>query len=148
MKAAFLSSSLIASKGTAGPVSKALRPGKLLERSSRVKQIYAGDTKARRQAAPSLIPTDEMRAHQLLNEPKLKPELREQSQNLKKDALGRVRMSVRMTTEQHLHLKLIAAHAHLSAQAIIEQALDEYVTRHGTDLIPNACNCIKDKIFS
>jgi len=148
MKAAFLSSSLIASKGTAGPVTKALKPEKLIERSARVKKLYAGSDLPPRKSPPP-IPQGGFRAHEVLNESASIEDktLRTHSQKLKKDNLGRVRMSIRMTTEQHLHLKLIAAHAHLSAQTIMEQALDEYVSRHGTDLIPDACDCVKDKIF-
>ncbi len=98
--------------------------------------------------APVRSPLQPPRAHDLLQD-KEEPEenLKVHSETLKKDRLGRVRMSVRMTPEQHLHLKLIAAHSHMSAQSIIEHAMDEYVERHGADLIPGACACIRDKMF-
>lgn len=64
---------------------------------------------------------------------------------LKKDKLGRIRISVRMAPKDHLQLKLIAAHTQMSAQAIFETALEEYVANHGTELLPASCACVLDK---
>ncbi|PHQ66973.1 MAG: hypothetical protein COB93_11455 [Sneathiella sp.] len=64
---------------------------------------------------------------------------------LKKDNLGRIRISVRMAPKDHLQLKLIAAHTQMSAQAIFETALEEYVSNHGTELLPESCSCVLDK---
>ncbi len=64
---------------------------------------------------------------------------------LKKDKLGRIRISVRMAPKDHLQLKLIAAHTQMSAQAIFETALEEYVANHGTELLPESCSCVLDK---
>ncbi len=64
---------------------------------------------------------------------------------LKKDGLGRIRISVRMSPRDHLQLKLIAAHTQMSAQSIFETALEEYVANHGTEILPQSCNCVLDK---
>jgi len=64
---------------------------------------------------------------------------------LKKDKLGRIRISVRMAPKDHLQLKLIAAHTQMSAQAIFETALEEYVANHGSEILPESCNCVLDK---
>jgi hypothetical protein len=64
---------------------------------------------------------------------------------LTKDKLGRIRISVRMAPKDHLQLKLIAAHTQMSAQAIFETALEEYVSNHGSSILPDSCSCVLDK---
>ena len=64
---------------------------------------------------------------------------------LTKDKLGRIRISVRMAPKDHLQLKLIAAHTQMSAQAIFETALEEYVSKHGSSILPENCACVLDK---
>ena len=64
---------------------------------------------------------------------------------LTKDKLGRIRISVRMAPKDHLQLKLIAAHTQMSAQAIFETALEEYVSNHGSRILPASCSCVLDK---
>lgn len=64
---------------------------------------------------------------------------------LTKDKLGRIRISVRMAPKDHLQLKLIAAHTQMSAQAIFETALEEYVSKHGSSILPDSCACVLDK---
>ncbi|USG59852.1 hypothetical protein NBZ79_11755 [Sneathiella marina] len=64
---------------------------------------------------------------------------------LTKDKLGRIRISVRMAPKDHLQLKLIAAHTQMSAQAIFETALEEYVSKHGSSILPESCACVLDK---
>lgn len=147
MKAAFLSSSLISSKGSASPATRSLQPGELVNKSKRAEAIYRGNRPLSVSPTTPTVQLQPARAHELVQAEIPADDLKEISENMKKDRLGRVRMSVRMTPEQHLHLKLIAAHTKLSAQSIIEQALDEYVERNGTDLIPGACACIRDKMF-
>ncbi|MFT6559121.1 hypothetical protein [Sneathiella sp.] len=159
MKAAFLSSSLISSKGSAGPATQSMLPKELLATSERAKKIYSGSRSSNPDPQPSASVSDpgpqESNNSLLVSTPK-SAKIKEEtvvrqaraSSNMRKDALGRVRMSIRMTPEQHLNLKLISAHSRLSSQAIIEDALKEYVEKHGTDLIPDACACIKDKFFS
>jgi len=57
-------------------------------------------------------------------------------------------MSVRMKTEDHLLLKLLAAHSRKSAQCIMEDALREYASTHGDDILPTTCDCVRNKAFS
>ena len=162
MKAAFLSSSLISSKGSAGPASKSLPPGELLEKTKRAERIFnrsePQQTRPQIQAqtpvtAPARPHYEEpsptpavARAHDLIQQEVLLQ--KEATDQLRRDKLGRVRMSIRMTPEQHLHLKLIAAHTRKSAQTIMDEALSEYVENHGEELIPAACACIRDKGYS
>mgnify|MGYP003640776282 CR=1 FL=1 len=56
-----------------------------------------------------------------------------------------IRISVRMSPKDHLQLKLIAAHTQMSAQSIFETALEEYVINHGSEILPQSCNCVLDK---
>ncbi|GEM_PF-3260881 len=164
MKAAFLSSSLISSKGSAGPATKSLPPGELLEKSKRAERIFNRSETPQPQPrpqeamqAPALAPTrphfDEpaeepvtARAHDLVRQEVLIQ--KEATDQLRRDKLGRVRMSIRMSPEQHLQLKLIAAHTRKSAQTIMDEALSEYVDNHGEELIPAACACIRNKLYS
>ena len=83
-------------------------------------------------------------SHSPLGEEKAK-EIAAEVSKLKKDGLGRIRISVRMSPEDHLQLKLIAAHTQMSAQSIFETALEEYVANHGTEILPQSCNCVLDK---
>lgn len=168
MKAAFLSSSLISPKGSAGPATKTSLPGELLAKSRRAEKIYNGEEpKQKKQQIQSnstaqalerpLPPQTSMvtpgvdapaRAHKVLNEPSMETDAIAQiTQKMRRDKLGRVRMSIRMTPEQHLNLKLISAHSRKSAQVIMEEALSEYVSRHGDALVPGACVCVQDKIL-
>ncbi|MCG8493920.1 MAG: hypothetical protein MI743_20065 [Sneathiellales bacterium] len=167
MKAAFLSSSLISPKGSAGPATKTSLPGELLAKSRRAEKIYKGEKPKQQnqqirpdiQAQPSERPTTAQpasssvveqpaRAHKVLNEQPVDTDIIAQTtQNMRRDKFGRVRMSIRMTPEQHLNLKLISAHSRKSAQVIMEEALSEYVSRHGDALIPGACVCVQDKIL-
>lgn len=167
MKAAFLSSSLISPKGSAGPATKTALPGELLAKSRRAEKIYKGEEPKQKKphiqsnsaaqslerplpqqtpmATPDVAPA---RAHKVLNEPSLETDAIAQiTQKMRRDKLGRVRMSIRMTPEQHLNLKLISAHSRKSAQVIMEEALSEYVSRHGDALVPGACVCVQDKIL-
>ncbi len=164
MKAAFLSSSLISPKGAAGPASKSLPPGELLEKSKRAERIFNRSEVPQSQHRPqepvqaSVIaptrphfeePVQEpaaARAHDLIQQEVMIQ--KEATDQLRRDKLGRVRMSIRMSPEQHLQLKLIAAHTRKSAQTIMDEALSEYVNNHGEELIPAACACIRNKLYS
>ncbi|MCF8466800.1 MAG: hypothetical protein K9G33_05315 [Sneathiella sp.] len=220
MKAAFLTSSLIASKGKAAPASPAMTPRNLLdsdEKSSSggVSRIYdrvreyadphmadengkdTGNGYQEKQAAengvhsssitetrsiyprigngdndssrdyspesakPKASPVPEQQSRysivntvtRALSTPKRQEplpnekyeEIAEEVSKLKKDGLGRIRISVRMSPKDHLQLKLIAAHTQMSAQSIFETALEEYVANHGTEILPQSCNCVLDK---
>ncbi|MCC3305029.1 hypothetical protein [Sneathiella sp. HT1-7] len=211
MKAAFLSSSLIASKGKAAPASPRLTPKNLLDDdkkdgNSHVSRIYdrvreyaephntepeqeASDTPeqdisdtitetpefdsddsvpafmTRETATPKKAVTDSngtpsyqqanisrpstngvssRREITPIGDEKVQ-EIAAEVSKLKKDGLGRIRISVRMTPKDHLQLKLIAAHTQMSAQSIFETALEEYVANHGTAILPQSCNCVLDK---
>lgn len=211
MKAAFLSSSLIASKGKAAPASPRLTPKNLLDDDKkdsnthvsriydRVREYAEPQSTAPEQEAsetpeqdisdtitetleldsddnvpafmtrettsptkavadcngtPSCQKADVSRpsANGVSSRREITPiedekvqEIAAEVSKLKKDGLGRVRISVRMTPKDHLQLKLIAAHTQMSAQSIFETALEEYVANHGTAILPQSCNCVLDK---
>lgn len=209
MKAAFLTSSLIAPKGKASPASPATAPTKLLDdethrHSNGVSRIYdrvqkyadphadapasddAQDTSIENSALSSSqeesisstqaedMDDAESSSYQLTEVKENKTEnnfvvsgaisralsrpvsfeqpsesrleeIASEVSKLKKDKLGRIRISVRMAPKDHLQLKLIAAHTQMSAQAIFETALEEYVANHGRDILPESCSCILDK---
>ncbi len=211
MKAAFLTSSLIASKGKAAPASPRLTPRNLLDEDAntgenRVSRIYqrvreyadphpdadgshddvsydadhaadaaetssngfyseesksddTDDTNVNGFNGASYVPSAaysaptsaamngaESAAEDLppLGEEKAQ-EIADEVAKLKKDGLGRIRISVRMSPKDHLQLKLIAAHTQMSAQSIFETALEEYIANHGTEILPRSCACVLDK---
>jgi len=217
MKAAFLTSSLIAPKGKALPASRATTPTKLLDdesnRQSGVSRIYErvseyADLHEENETVEDAIvlhedesvsivaeddiydfskPEDEpqsvfdrIREHNtdidsaepispllqrhtakapannakqaLSSQKPVEPlpvekytEIATEVSKLTKDKLGRIRISVRMAPKDHLQLKLIAAHTQMSAQAIFETALEEYVSKHGSSILPENCACVLDK---
>jgi hypothetical protein len=152
MKAAFLSSSLISAKGSAGPATRSQPPQEILARKSvppREKRAATRDVKT---VAPMASP----KATASATAPKTAPSpiadysmkaLRKQSDQLRKDNLGRVRMSLRMDPEEHLTLKLLCAYSHKSAQEIMEDALREYVDNHADEFLPLDCDCIRDRLL-
>jgi len=147
MKAGFLSSALISSKGMASPATHAQPPQDLLARRKLTTPasiapltvtMNNSDVPPRKMPEaqhkkPTASSVDIFRAH---------------SKKLKKDNLGRVRMSIRMAPDAHLHLKLLAAHSRKSAQCILEEALQEYTERHGPDILPESCNCVQNRVMS
>lgn len=213
MKAAFLSSSLIASKGKAAPASPRQTPKNLLNDGGKngenhVSRIYDRvrdyadphhdqpeapeenatldtETTATHSPGPEdsfsdedyagrqdvAAPPPQTDSHQSFAEHKYQPvsatkaamngsspetvpsplgeeqarRIAAEVSKLKKDGLGRIRISVRMAPQDHLQLKLIAAHTQMSAQSIFETALEEYVANHGTKILPQSCNCVLDK---
>lgn len=199
MKAAFLTSSLIASKGKAAPAASRPAPQHLLEEDAKqnahqVSRIYqrvrdyaepenpaeATRTVDKTEPSPRVLHADfrsnpafggldEVTQTAISDEvtrtlaeqvgtaapaapapqsPIDEAEARtiaEEVANLKRDGLGRIRISVRMSPHDHLRLKLIAAHTQMSAQSIFETALEEYITNHGTEILPQGCICVLDK---
>lgn len=143
MKAAFLSSSLISSKGMATPATPVKAPEELLAH----KELVQTNTYAT--AAPSRKPTAQAAPPDITNirEDRTYRQLKQQNQKLKRDVQGRVRMSLRLAPEEHLTLKLLSAYANQTSQQILEQALTEYVANHGDEILPNSCNCIRDRVF-
>jgi hypothetical protein len=95
-------------------------------------------------STPSITSPSQARTTTPLGEEQAKKIAAEVSK-LKKDGLGRIRISVRMSPQDHLQLKLIAAHTQMSAQSIFETALEEYVANHGTEILPQTCHCVLDK---
>ena len=55
---------------------------------------------------------------------------------------GRARVSVRLDRDRHLKLKLAAAHLQGSLQAIITDALDQYLDQIGPEVLQGDCNCL------
>lgn len=177
MKAAFLSGSLISSKGSAAPATRSQPPQDLLARRVPVSKSVAAQ-ESNRSSAPSQ--TDQIRkpssitnpvrtkASQVLHdEPnqtavsdaartpiRRKPvastadSYRREQKKLRKDTMGRVRMSIRLDPEDHLALKLLAAHSRKSSQNILEEALREYADRHAEEILPQSCNCLQKPILS
>ncbi len=150
-EAAFLTGSLISAKGMAGPATRAQPPQEILARkeprvpaslSSELKStapnpVQKPSRKPVAQATPIGKPASEQSVRKLQAENK----------KLKKDHLGRVRMSLRLTPDEHLTLKLLSAYANESAQHILEEALKEYVMNHGDEILPPTCHCIRDRVF-
>lgn len=55
---------------------------------------------------------------------------------------GRIKLSLRLEEEQHLRLKLAAAHLRQSSQAILLAALDDYLSRFASDIRGGDCSCL------
>ncbi|GLQ07425.1 hypothetical protein [Sneathiella chinensis] len=170
MKAAFLSSSLISAKGRAAPATPVMSPESVLARAAGLRKPVTspalqspvqGATPVARDQGRTTRPVAASRQPEAprpapVSEPAAKPEahdnrevelLARKTRKLKRDTLGRVRLGIRMTPEQHLQLKVIAAHAHMSVQTLMEQALDEFIDNHGDELAPSACACVREKKF-
>ena len=177
MKAAFLSSSLISSKGSAAPATRSQPPQDLLARRVAVSKPVSAQDSNRASVSPQ---TDQMRsssptasslgvkAPQMLHDGpkqvttgdttrtpiKRKPvastadSYRREQRKLRKDKMGRVRMSIRLDPEDHLALKLLAAHSRKSSQNILEEALREYSDRHAEEILPQSCNCLQKPVLS
>ncbi|WP_025898710.1 hypothetical protein [Sneathiella glossodoripedis] len=161
MKAAFLTGSLISSKGMAQPASRSQHPEELIAhrkrpvQSSNTKQVDPQTLKA---AAPVLQrvsatsqkpdPVTEKPAGPHRSSSSRKPvavteqAYRSEQKKLKKDKLGRVRMSIRLDPDDHLALKLLAAHSRKSSQTILEEALREYTANHAQSILPAGCDCL------
>ncbi|MBE7637645.1 hypothetical protein GUA87_12390 [Sneathiella sp. P13V-1] len=149
-EAAFLSSSLISAKGMAGPATRAQPPQEILARKSHL--------------SPSTMAKEVRPSSNVIETPSRKPvaqaapigksaseqnvrKLQAENKKLKRDHLGRVRMSLRLSPDEHLTLKLLSAYANESAQHILEEALKEYVIKHGDKILPQTCHCIRDRVF-
>lgn len=191
MKAAFLTSSLIASKGKAAPATTRPTPQHLLAEDARqntppVSRIYqrvreyaepekpgpfarpseadsfrdnpafsgldeAAHARVSEEVSRTLaehVPPAPNRPANAARTPLGEAEARqiaEEVAQLKRDGLGRIRISVRLSPRDHLRLKLISAHTHMSAQAIFETALEEYIANHGGEILPASCHCVLDR---
>ncbi len=175
MKAAFLSSSLISSKGMAEPASRSQPPKELIAHRKRapkqpalvkpeitlerktgsvLNRVSANTraTTAEPQAMPAQAPSQSLQGShdQQARKPiRRKPvatsaaRYQQEQKKLKKDKLGRVRMSIRLDPDDHLALKLLAAHSRKSSQNILEEALREYTANHGQSILPQTCDCLQ-----
>lgn len=166
MKAAFLSGSLISSKGMAEPASRAEPPKNLISRRkiptqspTSVQPVISIERKTDsvlqrvsvRPVETSLQNSEEPSAateqphKQLRRKPVASTEKNNKSEQkkLKKDDMGRVRMSIRLDPDDHLTLKLLAAHSRKSSQCILEEALREYTTNHAETILPQSCHCLQ-----
>ncbi|MEX2616690.1 MAG: hypothetical protein WD767_11390 [Alphaproteobacteria bacterium] len=57
-------------------------------------------------------------------------------------AQERIKLSLRLDAEQHLRLKLAAAHLRLSSQALLMTALDDYLANAAVDIRDGQCACL------
>ena len=164
MKAAFLSGSLISSKGSATPATRSKAASELLAAHKR--QHLPQETSERpvqahvEREVQMTPPKVSARPVAQASEPEItvrqpirqKPTVdsadkyKAEQKKLKKDKLGRVRMSVRLAPDDHLTLKLLSTHARKSSQFILEEALREYVENHGDEILPQTCNCLLKQI--
>ena len=171
MKAAFLSGSLISSKGMAEPASRAEPPKDLIARRTTPNQTPVSakpaidverktDTVLRRvsvrpvsevygqendQQKPAEIAKIAEQSRPLLRRKPVASSVnvyKTEQKKLKKDGLGRVRMSIRLDPDDHLTLKLLAAHSRKSSQVILEEALREYTINHAETILPQSCHCL------
>ena len=156
MKAAFLSSSLISSKGSAAPATRSQPPQDLLARRTPISkpnpmtnpvgiQTTQVPHEGAKQAVASDLPRTPVRRKPVAS---TADSYRRAQKKLRKDKMGRVRMSIRLDPEDHLALKLLAAHSRKSSQNILEEALREYSDRHAEEILPQSCNCLQKPILS
>ncbi len=166
MKAAFLSSSLISSKGSAAPATRSQPPQDLLvgrmpsskpssasHQADQVRKANSVATSApvtasrdtSKQTANSDMPRTPIRRKPVAS---TADSYRREQKKLRKDKMGRVRMSIRLDPEDHLALKLLAAHSRKSSQNILEEALREYSDRHAEEILPQSCNCLQKPVLS
>ena len=54
----------------------------------------------------------------------------------------RIKLSLRLSADQHLRLKLAAAHLRQSSQALLMAALDEYLAKAAPEVRNGGCNCL------
>jgi len=160
MKAAFLSGSLISSKGLATPATASQPPKELLakrkltERSATIHSPHSSSLSSHQELRQKVSPKMHDSVAPVMKQKLKKPtassfhSFKVETEKLKKDKTGRVRMSVRMKTDDHLLLKLLAAHSRKSSQLIIEDALREYALKHGDKILPATCNCMTSKAFT
>ncbi len=54
----------------------------------------------------------------------------------------RIKLSLRLSVDQHLRLKLAAAHLRQSSQTLLMAALDDYLAKCGPGVRNGECNCL------
>lgn len=148
MKAAFLTGNLIAAKGSARPSAAITQPLELISDNP-------GHDKALNIAAPAFVPPRPGRHSESpetafpcgLNDRKClssSVELSDMGEKMKQDNHGRVRLSIRMTPEQHLKLKILSAHSRKSVQSLMIDALDKQVSDYAANNLKGQCACINN----
>ncbi len=142
MKAAFLTSSLIANKGTARPSAAITKPFELISDNRSTASMRRPELT---KEAPS--PVLSRVVEKVEPKPSLVKENHQpiQLEKLKQDRLGRVKMSVRMTPDRHLKLKILSAYTRKSAQALITEALDKFMADYAVNTLNGQCACLNEK---
>ena len=59
---------------------------------------------------------------------------------------ARIKLSLRLTEDEHLRLKLAAAHLRESAQTILMAALDDYLARKAPEIRAGECVCLMSAV--
>lgn len=65
-------------------------------------------------------------------------------QELKRDKFGRARVSLRLDSQRHLRLRLLAAHSQLSLQESLIAALDAYLGDEARSVNGGTCDCLQE----
>ena len=131
MKAASLTSSLLAPKGDAAP--------------AHLHQVYPLlDGRGERAASePARVPAN--RPIQGDDEAAMFAPAAATSEDdispLKRDRLGRVKLSLRLDAERHTRLRLAAAHTGRRLQDVLTAALDSYLSEIAPTLQEHGCTC-------
>jgi len=69
---------------------------------------------------------------------------RDQDQEFKRDKFGRARVSLRLDSQRHLRLRLLAAHSQLSLQETLIAALDAYLGDEAWSVNGGTCDCLQE----
>jgi hypothetical protein len=129
MKAASLSSSLLARKGAASPA-----------------ELSLVQVEGRRQAAkpanrqPQPQPQPQPQTHGCAHKAEIAA-VKAAGADAQSGPYT-AKFTLRLDRERHLRLKLLAAHLHLSAQEMLIEALDAYLDQAVPQAIRNNCSCL------
>ncbi len=130
MKAAQLTSRLLARKGTAGPSSPRNTEATVID--------IPAPPQLRKLAKPAGDRAPQGGGNKAKHFARPKPSLAtsrtlaDSGAGPKSDHRGRVKLSLRLDRERHTRLRLFAAHTERHLQDILTAALDEYLDRHKT----------------
>ncbi len=146
MKAAFLSSKLISTKGSARPSASITHPFELITDEGsrpRVDPVEPAEPSVARRSPVLARVTHRAEPQPVRTVKPVRSEPRPET--LVKDNLGRVRTSLRMTPERHLELKILSALSRKSIQALLSEALDSFLSDQATNSFKGQCACLKNK---
>jgi hypothetical protein len=119
-RAASLTGSLMARKGTAGPSHLELEDADLPEG---------------RPAPPRLVRSSEGKA-------KRKSAAKRKSSEA---AATKRRFTLRLSEDEHIRMRLASIHLHMSAQQMVMAALDKYMAATAPHIRGGDCSCIEDE---